>query len=108
MIRMKEQDRERVRRMAGTLAKANARRERLAARILSALPECGPPTKDECAAIVGVWRSTEDRKLYRSALSRLMRDGQVRERPMIDPRGRRVRVAPVVVLELVEQGSAAA
>jgi hypothetical protein len=108
MIRMKEQDRERVRRMANTLAKANARRERLAARILSALPECGPPTRDECAAIVGVWRSTEDRKLYRSALSRLMRDGQVRERPMIDSRCRGARVAPVVVLELVEQGSATA
>lgn len=98
---LNESDRARVQAMAAALAASNT----WAARIRRELAE-GPMTQIELTDVLA--RGNRERQCVRNAALRLRDRGEVRERPMLEAGGRRVRVAPVVVLELVEQGSAAA
>jgi hypothetical protein len=111
MTALKEQDRDRLRAITQRVAKTNGRRMAYTGKILATIPQSpteGPITRRECLAIIHPRADTEDRRAFTNAMSRLLREGKVRERPMIETGGRAVRVEPVMVLELVEQGSAAA
>jgi hypothetical protein len=102
MKAMKEQDRARLRRMASMLAQDNARRESLSQAICREAAE-GHITRRECLALIKPTANTVERKAFADAMSRLIRQGKVRERPMIEPEphNRAVRIEPVMVLELV-------
>jgi hypothetical protein len=110
---LKPAERARIRKMSYALRDAN--RVEVAAkqwrgRVLVALAD-GPATRYELAVELcgrGTSPSTPTKLAIDSALRKLIAEGLVRERPELEPGGRRVRVEPVVVLELVEQGSAAA
>jgi len=110
MTALKEQDRDRVRAMTRRVANTNAKRQGYTGRILAMIGESrheGELTRRECMSILQPRAETEERRAFNNAMSRLLREGKVRERPMIERAGRAVRVDPVMVLELVEQGSAA-
>jgi hypothetical protein len=99
--------RKQVRGMVRKVAAANATRIAWTSRVLAELAQ-GPMTRSDLLAVICPnWRAAEQKALA-DAVRRLIALGKVRERPMIEPGGRAVRVEPVMVLELVEQGSAAA
>jgi hypothetical protein len=97
---MTNTDRQRIREITRAVAEDNARRLSFAQQILEAVSH-GPVTRRECLALVKPTANTIERKAFNDALSRMMRTGKVRERPMIPPAGRAVRVEPVMVLEVV-------
>lgn len=94
-------ERARLQSLAQRIGATNRKRIAWTGRILETLPD-GLVTRRECLALIHPSAGTEDRKAFADALSRLLRAGQVQERPMIKPAGRAVRVKPVMVLELIQ------
>jgi hypothetical protein len=97
---LKEADRETLRRIARRAQQIVDGRVRWEARVLQEL-EKGPSTRLELLSIIRSRFTREDQKAMNDAIRRLIAKGKLRERPMIEPGGRAVRVEPVMVLELV-------
>ena len=88
-------ERESLRAMTARIAEANT----WPARILrEAAP--GDATEDELIACLAP-RGPVEVKTARQTLRRLIAAGKLRERALIEPEGRAVRVQPVMVLEVV-------
>lgn len=102
---MKPEHRARVQALTAPLAKLNATANSWRDRVRAELAE-GPMTPIELTDVLA--RTRNDRQTLRNAVLVLRKRGELRLRPMIKPAGRAVRVAPVMVLELVEDRSAAA
>lgn len=98
---LSQSDRARMQAMTAALVESNT----WPARIRRELAQ-GPMTQIELADVLA--RHPAERQRIRVTVCAMRKRGELRLRPMLEPAGRAVRVAPVVVLELVEQGSAAA
>jgi hypothetical protein len=97
---LKEADRETLRRIARRAQQIVDGRVRWESRTLAELAS-GPSTRLELVAIIRARFTREDQRALHDAIRRLIAKGKVRERPMIEPGGRAVRVEPVMVLEVV-------
>jgi hypothetical protein len=103
---LSQPDRRRLQEMAACL-RAYSRDWRR--RVLDELAR-GPATREELLVDLsptGGVLPTGSRAKALAALAELIAEGLIRERPELQPCGRAVRVAPVVVLELTAAGLAA-